>query len=60
MLTGLIKKDAGVVEYFGKNTDEHLDEIRTSYLGICPQKDVLYNSLTVEDHLEYYGKIKGL
>lgn len=59
LLTGLIKKDAGLITYYDKNTDNDLDEIRT-FIGICPQRDVLYGSLTIEDHLEYYGKIKGI
>jgi len=27
--------------------------------GICVQKDVLYDDLTVEEHLRYYGEMKG-
>ncbi|CAD8103132.1 unnamed protein product [Paramecium primaurelia] len=59
LLTGLIKKDYGQIKYYGISTDDDLDGIR-SFLGICPQKDVLYNKMTVIEHLMYYGKIKGL
>ncbi|CAD8125443.1 unnamed protein product [Paramecium sonneborni] len=59
LLTGLIKKDYGQIKYYGTSTDDDLDGIR-SFLGICPQKDVLYNKMTVVEHLKYYGKIKGL
>ncbi|RHY26011.1 hypothetical protein DYB32_007943 [Aphanomyces invadans] len=38
----------------GKN----MKEIRQS-LGMCPQHDVLYADMTVEEHLIFYGRIKG-
>ncbi|CAD8056529.1 unnamed protein product [Paramecium primaurelia] len=57
LLTGLIKKDSGLISYY--NTDTDFEDIR-SYLGICPQRDVLYDSLTCDQHLWYYGKIKGI
>ncbi|CAD8079917.1 unnamed protein product [Paramecium sonneborni] len=57
LLTGLIKKDSGLISYY--NTDTNFDDIR-SYLGICPQRDVLYDSMTCDQHLWYYGKIKGI
>ena len=28
--------------------------------GLCQQHDVLYDQLTVEEHLRLYGEIKGL
>lgn len=45
LLTGLIKKDSGLISYY--NTDTDFEDIR-SYLGICPQRDVLYDSLTCD------------
>jgi ATP-binding cassette subfamily A (ABC1) protein 3 len=33
LLTGLIKRDSGLITYYGEDTD--FDEIR-NYLGICP------------------------
>ena len=36
-----------------------MDEIRNS-LGICPQYNVLFDDLTVEEHLWFYAKLKGL
>ena len=29
-------------------------------LGICPQHDVLYDNLTVEEHLWFFAKLKGI
>ena len=28
--------------------------------GLCPQHDVLYDRLTVKEHLWFFGKLKGL
>lgn len=29
-------------------------------LGICPQQDVLFDDLTVREHLVFYSKVKGI
>ena len=36
-----------------------MEQIRRS-IGVCPQQNVLYSSLTVADHLVLYGEIKGM
>lgn len=59
LLTGLLNKDSGIIKYYGKSSDADLDEIRR-FTGICPQSDVVYPNLTVEEHLEFYGRIKGV
>jgi ABC-type multidrug transport system ATPase subunit len=28
-------------------------------VGVCLQVDVLYDRLTVQEHLEFFGKLKG-
>lgn len=28
-------------------------------LGLCPQHNVLFNELTVHEHLEFFSRIKG-
>jgi len=30
-----------------------------SLIGLCPQFDVLYDDLTVEEHLLFYVRLKG-
>lgn len=59
MLTGLISKNNGKVNIYDMDIDEDLDEIRNS-LGLCNQKDVLYENLTVEEHLKFTAEVKGL
>jgi ATP-binding cassette, subfamily A (ABC1), member 3 len=36
-----------------------MDEIRES-LGVCPQTNVLFEQLTVREHLELYAALKGV
>ena len=55
ILTGLYPTTAGSAIYNNENiiTPEGLDNFR-KYLGICPQHDVLFGDLTVEEHLEMF------
>lgn len=53
----MIQKTIGKVFMNGLDLDKDLDEIRRS-IGLCSQKNILYDKLTVEDHLWYYGRIK--
>ncbi len=36
-----------------------MDLIRQSF-GVCPQHDILFDTLTVREHLEFYGGLKGV
>jgi ATP-binding cassette subfamily A (ABC1) protein 3 len=36
-----------------------LDSVRNS-LGLCPQHNVLFNELTVKEHITFFSKLKGL
>lgn len=29
-------------------------------IGYCPQYDVIFDNMTVEEHLDYYARIKGI
>ncbi|KAF0715885.1 hypothetical protein As57867_003098, partial [Aphanomyces stellatus] len=58
MLTGMIPASSGDATVNGLSLNGDLNEIRRS-LGMCPQHDVLYTELTVQEHLMFYGKIKG-
>ena len=59
MITGLIEPTAGTTKVFGKDITLDLDEIRKS-MGICPQHDVLFDNLTVKEHLELFAVFKGM
>ena len=59
MLTGLIPPDAGDAHIDGRSILTSMPEIRAS-IGVCPQQNVLFDVLTVQQHLEMYGALKGL
>ncbi|TMW59991.1 hypothetical protein Poli38472_000033 [Pythium oligandrum] len=58
ILTGMLNPTAGDATFRGLSIRRNMDEIRES-LGICFQHDVLYPELTVEEHLQFYARIKG-
>ena len=61
ILTGLYPTTAGSAIYNNENiiTSEGLDNFR-KFLGICPQHDVLFDDLTVEEHLEMFCVFKSV
>uniref|UniRef100_K3WSP4 ABC transporter domain-containing protein n=1 Tax=Globisporangium ultimum (strain ATCC 200006 / CBS 805.95 / DAOM BR144) TaxID=431595 RepID=K3WSP4_GLOUD len=59
MLTGLIEPTAGDATLYGRSIRHNFDELRR-IIGICPQHDVLFNDLTVEEHLRLFGIMKNV
>lgn len=59
VLTGLLPSSSGSVSVLGQNLKSHLDEIR-QHVGVCPQQDVLFDLLTVTEHLQFFGRLKGV
>ena len=57
MLTGLYGPTAGDASVCGMKLTSEIDTIRKS-IGVCPQHDVLFSSLTVSEHLRFYGELK--
>lgn len=58
MLTGMLNATAGDATIGGYTLSEHLGEIR-KLLGICPQYNVLFDKLTVTEHLYFFCKLKN-
>ncbi|GFT89233.1 ATP-binding cassette sub-family A member 3 [Nephila pilipes] len=58
MLTGLIPPTSGSASVNGFDIREEMDSVHSN-LGICPQHDVLFDELTVEEHLYFFCKLKG-
>ncbi|KAL4240689.1 ATP-binding cassette sub- A member 3 [Mactra antiquata] len=58
MLTGFITPSSGTAIVNGYDIREDIGNVRSS-LGLCPQHDVLFDTLTVEEHLIFFGKLKG-
>jgi ATP-binding cassette, subfamily A (ABC1), member 3 len=59
MLCGMYEATAGDATVYGRSIRTDMATIRQS-IGFCPQHDVLYPELTVWEHLEFYGRIKGV
>jgi ABC-type multidrug transport system ATPase subunit len=59
MLTGLIPVTSGHALIYGKDICTDINSIRNS-LGWCPQHNVLFDKLTVEEHLWFYAKLKHM
>ncbi|CAG9810453.1 unnamed protein product [Chironomus riparius] len=59
MLTGLYQPTSGTAVINGHDIKTNIDDARMS-LGVCPQHDVLFEELTVQEHLEFFCKLKGM
>ncbi|XP_032411113.1 phospholipid-transporting ATPase ABCA1b isoform X1 [Xiphophorus hellerii] len=59
ILTGLFPPTSGTAYILGKDIRTDLSAIRQS-LGVCPQHNVLFSMLTVEEHIWFYARLKGL
>ena len=63
MLTGLISPDSGSgletgAFIYGHNILQEMEQIRYS-MGVCPQHDVLFENLTVREHILFFAQLKG-
>lgn len=57
MLVGLITPTSGDAFIEGKSILNDMDDIRKS-IGICPQMDLLFPTLSATEHLELVGKLR--
>jgi len=59
ILTGLYPPSAGEAYLAGFNVNTEMKDIYLN-IGVCPQHDILWDDLTVEEHLLFYARIKGV
>lgn len=59
ILTGLYPPTSGTAYVNDYDITESMPGVRES-LGICPQHNVLYDNLTVEEHLWFFANLKGI
>ena len=59
MITGLFDSSEGTTKVFGLDIQESLEEVRKT-MGVCPQHDILFDNMTVKEHLELYSVFKGV
>jgi ABC-type multidrug transport system ATPase subunit len=48
-----------MIEILGQTYPNDTDDIRKN-IGLCLQYNVLYDNLTIEEHLQYYYRIKNV
>ncbi|CAB1320125.1 unnamed protein product [Coregonus sp. 'balchen'] len=59
ILTGLFPPTSGSATIYGHDIRTDMERIRQN-LGMCPQHNVLFDKLSVEEHLWFYSKLKGM
>jgi ATP-binding cassette, subfamily A (ABC1), member 3 len=59
VMTGLYPPTSGDVSIYGHSIVKELHKARQS-IGICPQHNVLFDRLTVMEHMTFFSKIKGV
>ncbi|XP_050517580.1 phospholipid-transporting ATPase ABCA3-like isoform X2 [Diabrotica virgifera virgifera] len=59
MLTGMISPTNGTAKINGHDIRLDIAGVRNS-LGLCPQHNIIFDELTVEEHLYFFSKLKGL
>eukprot|EP00457_Paulinella_chromatophora_P000227 gb/GEZN01000227.1/.p1 GENE.gb/GEZN01000227.1/~~gb/GEZN01000227.1/.p1 ORF type:complete len:1777 (-),score=227.45 gb/GEZN01000227.1/:107-5437(-) len=59
MLTGLLTPTSGDAWLFGASVVQQLPRVRTM-IGVCPQHNVLFDTLTVAEHLHFFAQLKGV
>ncbi|XP_036935187.1 retinal-specific phospholipid-transporting ATPase ABCA4a isoform X2 [Acanthopagrus latus] len=58
ILTGMFPPTSGTATIYGKDIRTDMDSIRLS-LGMCPQHNILFQYMTVAEHILFYSLLKG-
>ena len=56
-VSGLYTPTSGTAIINGYDIRSNMDQIRHS-LGICPQHNILFDRLTVREHLKFFARLK--
>ncbi|KAJ3157651.1 hypothetical protein HDU89_000027 [Geranomyces variabilis] len=59
ILTGMFPATRGSAHIAGYNLETDRDGVWRS-VGVCPQHDILWDDLTVQEHLLFYARLKGV
>ncbi|CAI9266700.1 unnamed protein product [Lactuca saligna] len=59
MMIGLVKPSSGTAYVRGLDIRSDMDGIYAN-MGVCPQHDLLWETLTGREHLLFYGRLKNL
>jgi len=58
MLTGLFEQTHGSAKLYEYDMFNNMDGAR-QIMGVCPQHDILFELMTVEEHLSVFYDLKG-
>lgn len=59
MLTGMYPPSSGEATVGGHNIIHDMTGVRES-MGVCPQHNILFKFLTVQQHLDFFIRLKGI
>uniref|UniRef100_A0ACD5XV67 Uncharacterized protein n=1 Tax=Avena sativa TaxID=4498 RepID=A0ACD5XV67_AVESA len=59
MMVGLTRPTSGTAYAHGMDINMDMDDIYTN-MGVCPQHDLLWETLTGKEHLFFYARLKDL
>ncbi|GJM98096.1 hypothetical protein PR202_ga15072 [Eleusine coracana subsp. coracana] len=59
MMIGFVKPTSGNAFVRGFSIQNDMEKIYNS-MGVCPQNDMLWETLTGREHLRFYGRLKSL
>ena len=59
MLTGMLKPSDGDASVYGYKLSNNIGQIQQN-LGLCQQFDVLFETLTVKEHLKFICELKNM
>mmetsp|Transcript_55864 Transcript_55864/g.116883 ORF Transcript_55864/g.116883 Transcript_55864/m.116883 type:complete len:317 (-) Transcript_55864:116-1066(-) len=59
MLVGFTQPTSGTADVEGFDIRTDMDRIY-SLMGVCPQHDILWDTLTARQHMLFYGRLKNL
>jgi len=59
LLTGIYEPTKGDAWVGGHSIRDQIDKVQ-ELIGYCPQFDLLWNDLSVEDHLYFYSRLKNV
>jgi ABC-type multidrug transport system ATPase subunit len=59
MMIGFLEPTAGTASIEGLDIREDMSAVY-ALMGVCPQHDLLWEQLTPVEHLNFYGRLKGL
>lgn len=61
VMTGLTLPTSGRCHALGLDVSKPFDMMKIRKMtGVCLQQDLLFPSLTVEEHLDFYGRLRGV